>query len=241
MMPRRPDPAAAPATAPATARRLDRSAVRSERLSRERIVAEAIALADRDGIDGLSMRRLAAALEVDPMSLYHHLRDKEALLDAVGDALVAQIEVPEPQGEWPDQLRALILAARATMLRHPWSARVLDSRDQAGPATVAYIDRVLGILRAGGVSLELAHHAVHALGSRVLGFDANLFDDAPTETDPALVAAQVRAWAPTLPHVAELALAAAHDGVLGACDDDAEFLFALDLILDGLQRRAAAT
>src|SRR5690606_40021802 len=66
---------------------------------------------------------------------------KEALLDAMGDALVAQIDLPEPSGEWPAQLRDLILAARATMLRHPWSARVLDSRDQAGPATVAYIDR----------------------------------------------------------------------------------------------------
>src|SRR5690606_33329518 len=155
---------------PATARP-DRSAARPERLSRERIAAEAIALADRDGIDGLSMRPLAAALEVDPMSLYHPLRDKGALLDALADALAAQIEVPTPQGEWSDQLRALILAARAPMLRHPWSARVLDSRDQAGPATVAYIDRVLGILRTGGVSLELAHHALHALGSRVLGFD----------------------------------------------------------------------
>jgi AcrR family transcriptional regulator len=175
------------------------------------------------------------------MSLYHHVRDKEALLDAMGDALVARIERPEQAGEWDAQLRALILAARATMLRHPWSARVLDSRAQPGAATIGHIDAVLGILRDGGVPLELAHHALHVLGTRVLGFSDNLFDDAPTEADPALVAAQARAWAPTLPHVAELALAATHDGVLGACDDDDEFAFALDLILDGLRRRAAAS
>jgi AcrR family transcriptional regulator len=212
---------------------------RPERLSRERIVAEAIVLADRDGLDALSMRRLAASLEVDPMSLYHHVRDKEALLDAMGDALVARIERPEAAGEWTVQLRGLILAARAVMLRHPWSARVLQSRVQPGAATIAHIDAVLGILR-GGVSLEVAHHALHVLGSRVLGFSENLFDDAPSETDPALVAAQARAWAPTLPHVAELALAATHDGVLGTCDDDVEFAFALDLILDGLHRRAGS-
>lgn len=213
---------------------------RPERLSRERIVAEAIALADRDGLDALSMRRLAAALEVDPMSLYHHVRDKEALLDAMGDALVARIARPEAEGEWTGRLRELILAARAVMLRHPWSARVLQSREQPGAATIAHVDAVLGILRGGGVSLEVAHHALHVLGSRVLGFSENLFDDAPSETDPALVAAQARAWAPTLPHVAELALAATHDGVLGTCDDDVEFAFALDLILDGLHRRAGS-
>jgi AcrR family transcriptional regulator len=203
-------------------------------------VTEAIALADRDGLDALSMRRLATVLEVDPMSLYHHVRDKEALLDAMGDALVARIDRPAPSGDWVVQLRGLILAARATMLRHPWSARVLESREQPGAATIAHIDAVLGILRGGGVPLELAHHALHLLGTRVLGFSDNLFDDAPTEVDPALVAAQARAWAPTLPHVAELAIAATHDGVLGTCDDDDEFAFALDLMLDGLQRRAAA-
>ena len=235
-MPRRPASPTAPPAAPAAPAR----APRGERLSRERIVDTAIALADRDGLDALSMRRLAGELGVDPMSLYHHVRDKEALLDAIGDALVASAERPEPTGDWGDRLRALILAMRATLLRHPWSARVLESRVQPGPATIAHIDAVLGILREGGLSVELAHHALHALGTRVLGFSDNLFDEAPAETDPALVAAQARAWAPTLPHVAELAVAATHDGALGTCDDDAEFAFALDLIIEGLQRRAAS-
>jgi AcrR family transcriptional regulator len=209
-----------------------------DRLSRARIVADAVALADRDGLEAVSMRKLATGLGVDPMSIYHHVRDKDDLLDGMADAVVAAIEpVTATDGDWRSELAALILSARREMLRHPWSAVVLGSRVQPGPATLAHVDRVLGILRSGGVSLELAHHALHVLGSRILGFDATLFDDtAPPEADPALVAAQARAWAPTLPHVAELALAANHDGVLGVCDDDGEFRFALDLILDGLER-----
>lgn len=214
-----------------------------DRLSRARIVAGAIALADRDGLDAVSMRKLATGLGVDPMSIYNHVRDKGDLLDGMADAVVAAIEpVTRSEDGWRPELAALILSARREMLRHPWSAVVLGSRVQPGPATLAHVDRVLGILRAGGLSLELAHHALHVLGSRILGFDDTLFDEsAPADTDPALVAAQARAWAPTLPHVAELALAASHDGVLGACDDDGEFRFALDLILDGLDRHRSAS
>ncbi|WP_309714007.1 TetR/AcrR family transcriptional regulator C-terminal domain-containing protein [Pseudolysinimonas sp.] len=209
-----------------------------DRLSRARIVADAVALADRDGLDAVSMRKLATGLGVDPMSIYNHVRDKGDLLDGMADAVVAAIEPVAPaETGWQAELSTLILSARREMLRHPWSASVLGSRSQPGPATLTHVDRVLGILRGGGLSLELAHHALHVLGSRILGFDESLFDDtAPADVDPALVAAQARAWAPTLPHVAELALAANHDGVLGACDDDGEFRFALDLILDGLER-----
>lgn len=210
------------------------------RLARPGIVSAAIALADEHGIDALSMRRLATTLGVDPMSIYHHVSDKSELLDAMADAVVAEIDapVPEPGTAWADELRALAHAARAAVTRHPWSAALLSTRAQPGPAMLAHVDRVLGILRAGGFSVELAHHALHVLGARILGFGEGLFDDAPPpDTDPVLVAAQARAWAPTLPHVAELALAAGHDGVLGPCDDDEEFAFGLDLILDGLGRR----
>lgn len=225
-MPRRPD--AEPRT------------VAHDRLNRTRIVADAIALADREGLDAVSMRRLANGLGVDPMSIYNHVRDKGELLDGMADAVVAEIEpVSATDGGWPADLRTLILSARRTMLRHPWSARVLESRPQPGPATLAHIDRVLGIVRGGGLSLEMAHHTLHVLGSRILGFSDNLFDDSvPAETDPDLIAAQARAWSATLPHIADLSLAATHDGVLGACDDDDEFVFALDIILDGLESRA---
>ena len=227
-VPRRPDDAPAPARSTA-------------RLSRDAIVAAGIALADAEGLESLSMRRLATALGVNPMSLYHHVRDKDALLDAMLDAVVAGIEADDAPlarpSDWTARLRDLVLAARSAMLGHPWAVQVLQQRDVPTPATLRHVDRVLGLLRGGGCSVDLAHHALHLLGSRVLGFSQDLFDDKAGDADPAVRAAQAGAWAATLPHVAELAVAATHDGGLGGCDDDAEFAFALDVVLEGLERR----
>jgi AcrR family transcriptional regulator len=211
------------------------------RLSRDAIVEAGIALADRDGLDGLSMRRLAQQLGVNPMSIYHHLRDKDAVLDAMLDAVVARIEPPDVGGGWTEELRSLVMAARRAVLAHPWAARVLQQRETPTPAALRHVDRVLGILRGGGCSVALSHHALHLLGSRILGFSQDVFDDSPdTRADPAAMAAQAAAWAEALPHVAELAGAVSHQGGLGGCDDDAEFGFGLDLLLDGLERRRLA-
>jgi AcrR family transcriptional regulator len=209
-------------------------------LSRERILATAVEVADEDGIDALSMRRLAQRLGVDPMSLYNHVRDKEDLLDGIADAIVGEIDPPAPGADWKATLRATILAARATLLRHHWAAGVIESRTNPGPATRAHMERVLATLRSGGLSIELSHHALHVLGSRVLGFSQDLFDDKSAPADAETMAAMARAWAAAYPATAELALAAEHDGGLGGCDDDVEFAFALDLILDGLDRRHRA-
>jgi len=207
----------------------------STRLSREGIVAAAIELADRDGLAALSMRRLAQHLGVDAMSIYYHVRDKDTLLAAMADAVVAQIGYePIKADKWDQQLRALIMAARQTMLSHPWAARVLEGRDQPTPAVLTHLERVLAIMRAGGCSVDLGHHAIHLLGSRILGFSQDLFDDDPDTSPPPEALA---AWAETMPHIVELATAVTHDGALGGCDDDGEFAFALDLLLDGLERR----
>jgi AcrR family transcriptional regulator len=211
----------------------------AEPLSRERILEAAIDLADRDGIDSLSMRRLADALGVDPMSLYNHVRDKGDLLDGVADRVVAEIELPEAAtGDWAATMRATILSARNAMLRHPWVAGVVASRVQPGPATMRYMDAVFGILLDGGFSIELSHHALHVLGSRVLGFTQDLWNDSPeTRADPETQAIMARQLAAAFPRLGELAMAASHEGGLGGCDDDIEFAFGLDLILDGLERR----
>lgn len=210
------------------------------RLSREAIVDAAVGLADREGIEAVSMRRLGQELGADPMSLYHHLRDKEALLDAMADRLIDGI-VPTTDGSWQEALSATIATARRTMLAHPWSSRVIETRADAGPAAMRHINAVVGILRDGGFSIALAHHALHVLGSRVLGFSQDLFDDSPAvRPDPATQASQARAWASTMPHLAELALAADHEGGLGGCDDEDEFAFALELLIDGLERRRVA-
>jgi hypothetical protein len=133
------------------------------------------------------------------------------------------------------------MRARGTMLRHPWAVKVLEGRDAPTPAVLLHIERVLAVLRGGGCSVDLSHHALHLLGSRILGFSQDLFDDSPDPgATPETVAARTRAWADTMPHVAELAGAVTHGGALGGCDDDDEFAFALDLLLDGLERRRLA-
>lgn len=198
-------------------------------------------MADADGLDTFSMRRLAQRLEVDPMSLYHWVRDKRDLLAAMVDALVAEIPAPRrpdpPAAEWRDQMRDVIAHARTLMTAHPWAKSVIAGQDAPTPAVIAHIDRVLGIMRAGGLSVALAHHALHVLGSRILGFSQDLFDDTGDAPDDATAAAQSSAFAAMgLPNVAELAGTASHEGGMGGCDGDDEFAFSLDLMLDGLER-----
>jgi AcrR family transcriptional regulator len=204
-------------------------------LNRTLILETAVELADRYGIDAVSMRRIAQQLGVDPMSLYNHVRDKEDLLDGLVDVVVREIE-PSPDGsDWKTSMRDTILAARRTLLRHRWAPGVMASRRDAGPATMEYYDAILGILRRGGFSVEIAHHALHVLGSRALGFSQDLFvDSSPDGPPPEMTLAAVRQLAETHPNLGEMAMAVSHEGGLGPCDDDTEFMFALELILDGL-------
>lgn len=211
-------------------------------LDRDRIIGTAIDLADRDGIDSLSMRKLGQALRVDPMSIYNHVRDKDELLDGMADAVVGEIEPPPRTSDWRRSLRETILAARSTMLRHPWAAAVLASRQDPGPATMRYTETVLGRLRDGGFSMELAHHALHVFGSRAFGFSQDLFDDKGQPVpDAEALGAMARELAADFPNIAELMGIVQHEGGLGGCDDDVEFVFALDLILDGLDRLRAGS
>jgi AcrR family transcriptional regulator len=214
----------------------DDAADRRAPLNRARVLEAAVDLADREGIEAVSMRRLGQVLGIEAMSLYTHVRSKDDLLDGMADAIVALVPIDHAAGDWQTRLRLTILSARDVLLRHPWSARVIESRAEAGPATIRYMDVVAGVLLDGGFSADLAHHALHVLGSRVLGFSQDLFDD-KAEVDPDAAAAFARALAGVYPSVGAIALAASHEGGLGGCDDDIEFAFGLDLILDGLEAR----
>jgi AcrR family transcriptional regulator len=215
-----------------TAPKADRSP-----LTRERVLQAAIEVADRDGLDGLSMRRLGQELGVEAMALYRHVRDKDDLLDGIIDIVVGQIERPRPGKAWKASIRAQVMAARRVMLRHPWARRVLEERGTTGPAVLAYIESILAILRDGGFSLDLAHHTMHVLGSRFFGFTQDVFEDSSDGPSSEADAIAMGAMAATFPHITELATSVSHEGVLGACDDDVEFAFGLDLILDGLERQ----
>jgi AcrR family transcriptional regulator len=199
-------------------------------------MAAAIELADRDGIESISMRRLAQELGVEAMSLYTHVHNKNDLLDGMADAVISQIPTgTDDRADWKTALRRLALAARSVMLRHPWAARTVETRTAPGPAALRYVNSVLGILREGGFSIAQTHHALHILGSRVLGFTQALFDDSG-DLEPQAAATLASELGASHPYVVEMALAVTHGGALGRCDDDTEFEFALDFILDGLAR-----
>ena len=214
-------------------------AARRAPLNRERVLRSAVALADAEGIDELSMRRLAQELGVVPMALYKHVAHKEELLDGMVDVVVGEIGQPA-EDDWKPAVRERILAARRALLRHPWARRVLETRTAPTPTVLAHTDAMIAAFRRGGLSVDLTHHVMHALGSRVLGFSQELFvDDHAAAPDPAARAALLQRLGETYPHVAEIARRATHDepSTVGpGCDDQFEFEFSLDLLLDGVER-----
>ena len=207
-------------------------------LSKERVLDAAVALADAQGVEGLSMRKLAQELGVVPMALYKHVANKDELLDGMVDLVVGEIDPPAGGTDWKAAMRRRVLSARGALLRHPWASRVMESRSSPTPAVLAYMDSMIGMFRAGGFTIDLTHHAMHAMGSRLLGFSQELFDDT-ADVGPGMDAETLRELAGRFPHVTELVVAITHDqaSVVGqGCDDQFEFEFALDLMLDGLER-----
>ncbi|MFD3717572.1 TetR/AcrR family transcriptional regulator C-terminal domain-containing protein [Streptomyces sp. NPDC058674] len=207
-------------------------------LNRERVLRAAVALADDIGIEALSMRRLAQELGVVPMALYKHVANKEQLLDGMVDTVVAHIDLPASGSGWKDVVRRRVLSARRELLRHRWAWQVIESRTGPTPAVLEYLDSMIGTFRDGGFSVDLTHHAMHAMGSRLLGFSQELFDASGSE-GPSGGAEALAAMAARYPRIAEVAAGASHEAasVVGrSCDDQFEFEFALDLLLDGLER-----
>ncbi|MDR6506032.1 TetR/AcrR family transcriptional regulator C-terminal domain-containing protein [Arthrobacter oryzae] len=218
-------------------------AVRRIPLNRDRVLSAAVVLADEAGIDALSMRRLAQELGVVPMALYKHVANKEELLDGMVDVIVGEIDPPVSGADWRSAVRLRILSARRSLLRHPWARQVLESRTNRTPAVLGYMDSFIGMFLAGGFSVDLTHHVMHALGSRMWGFTQELFDDsanaAPAPTTAKVQAVMYQEMAARYPNILAVATAANHDdgSVVGqGCDDQFEFEFALDLLLDGFGR-----
>jgi len=214
------------------------------------VLAGAVRLADTHGLPAVTMRRLAADLGVEAMSLYHHVPSKDALLDGLVEAVVGEVQAEvaasgEPEG-WRARLRDRCLSARRVMLRHPWAPALISSRPSVPPTAYLHYEAILTTLVDGGFSYHLAHRALHALGSMALGFVQEVFSPVPSAdapgTDPG--AADLARMADALPHLVAMAESEAHDAgdpVLGWCDSQAEFEFTLDLLLDGLDRARVLT
>ena len=217
-------------------------------LTRERVLRAAVELADTRGIEALTMRNLGQDLGVEAMSLYNHVANKEDVLNGLVEvvagevvAAVGEIGPPADPAEWKAVARERILAAREVLLRHRWAPSLLESRTDIPPSLLGYYDSLLGLMREAGFSLDLAHHALHALGSRALGFTQELFvtDDKDVDPNVAALMFQQMAGAYPAPHGPAADRRARPRLVIGppgGCDDQFEFEFGLDLLLDGLER-----
>jgi AcrR family transcriptional regulator len=205
-------------------------------VSRERALRVAMDVADGGGIGELTMRRLAEELGVEAMSLYHHVPNKDAILDGMVDLVFGEVELPPRDVDWKTAMRQRAAAMRAVLLRHRWALGLMESRRAPGPATLAHHDAVLGCLRGGGFSIELTAHAYALLDAYIYGFvhtELNLPFQTTEETQE--VAKEIFDQLPpgAFPHLVELATQ--HVMKPGYAFGD-EFAFGLELILDGLER-----
>jgi AcrR family transcriptional regulator len=208
------------------------------RLSKERVLRAAIDLAARDGIEALTMRKLADELGAGAMSLYHYVPNKDRLLDEMVDIVFGEIVPPSTDVDWKAAMRSRAISTRDALRRHRWAVGLMESRKTPGPASVRLHDAVLGCLREGGFSIEMTVHAYSVQDAYIYGF-ALQERDMSSETAADFAAAaqrQMREYQPLLadyPHVVEVV--GGHIATSGY-DYATEFLFGLDLILDGLDR-----
>jgi AcrR family transcriptional regulator len=203
--------------------------------TRAQLVRAAIELADKGGIESLSMRKLSQHLGGAPMSLYNHVSNKVDLLDGMIDALFDEIELPVGE-HWKTSMRQRATSIRSVMRRHPWAVGLMESRKTPGPATLRHHDAVIGCLRDAGFSIQLAAHAFSALDSYIYGFalqERSLAFGTPEETSILANSFLLQFSTEDYPHLAELTI----EHVLRpGYDYGDEYEFGLDLILDGLER-----
>ena len=220
-------------------RRPTREERRRTPLNRERVLRAALGLADRGGLEALSMRNLGQALGVEAMSLYNHVAGKEDVLDGLVDIVFSEIEIRCDGGDWKTAMRERAISARQALARHRWAVGLMESRTHPGPANLRHHDTVLRCLREAGFSLELAAHAYSALDSYIYGFALQQiglpFD---TGEEAAQIAETIMRGFPgaDYPYLAELATGhVMKPGYSYAT----EFEYGLDLLLEGLDRRRA--
>lgn len=205
-------------------------------LTRERVLHAAIAIADAGGIAALTIRSLADELGVKPMSLYHHVANKEAIIDGVIDVVFSEIDLPPADSDWRTALRRRAYSARAVLRRHPWATPLMESRTHPGAATLRHHDAVIGTLRRGGFSLALAAHAYSLMDSYIYGFalEEAALPFTPQNVGDAVAGFLAQFPVHEYPHLAELGM---EHVMRPGYDYGAEFDFGIELILDGLEQR----
>lgn len=200
------------------------------RLSRDLILAAAIAIADAEGIDAVSMRRVGQALGVEAMSLYRHVGNKDDLLDGMVDEVIARFPVGSLGGDWRDRLGVQVRGAHEVLVRHPWVPALATSRAAVGPGRLRFVDGVLGTLLSAGCSPQLAHDALHAVEVHVFAFTLQELRLRSTRGGYALD--HLPSGAESYPHLAITLAEAQHD-------HRTEFDFVLELLMVGIERAIA--
>jgi AcrR family transcriptional regulator len=215
------------------------AAAKRAHLTRAKVFEAALRLADKNGVEALTMRELARKLGVEAMSLYHHVPDKDAILDGMVDLVFAEIELPDAP-DWRTAMQRRALSLRQALMRHPWSVALLDSRRSPGAATLGHQDWVLGTLYRGGFSVPLAAHAIATIDAFVFGFavqEVSLPFDTAEELDDVVGSLVEQVPADLYPNL--MVMIRDHVTKPGYSFSN-EFAFGLDLVLDGLDRARKA-
>ncbi len=205
-----------------------------KRLSRERVLGAAIAHADADGLDAITMRTLAEMLDVAPMALYRHVANKDDLIDAMVDVVFSEIGVPSGGGDWKTSMRKRAIAVRDALARHPWAVGLMESRRTPGPANLRHHDAVIGRLRASGFDVAMAAHAYSLLDSYIYGFALTKVN-LPFETESVGDVAETMLEPFPVNEYPNLVEFLAEHVMQPGYDYGDEFTYGLDLILDGLE------
>lgn len=205
-------------------------------LSRDKVLHGALAVADAGGIASLTIRSLAGQLGVKPMSVYHHVANKEDILDGLVDLVFSEIELPAVEGDWRSEMHRRAGSVRRVLARHRWAIGLLESRRSPGPATLQHHDAVLGTLRSAGFSRAMTAHAYALIDSYVYGFalqEASLPFEGPESVGEVAGPIMELMAGGAYPHMVEMATSYYMRPGYDFAD---EFEFGLDLILDGLER-----
>lgn len=203
-------------------------------LNKAMILEASLKLADTQGLDKLSMRKVAQALNVEAMSLYNHIANKDELLDGILERVISQFELPSFTQHWKQALRQSAISAHQVLLLHPWAAHQMIARVSVSPARLAWSNATIGCLHEAGFSYEVADHAWNAIDNHIYGFTLQSVN---MPVDPTTYADAAKQYLPIIPEdkypylnaMARKIAAGQHSGIN-------EFEFGLDLILDGLER-----